>query len=182
MPLPEEEVSQILPGAIPYQVLEMLTHRSGEPEVVMLVQVIPHTIGFVGIGGWKMNGQGRQGLERRIEGRGVRGEKPRSERWEQGAASGDTNRGQSQESALVEFVDHAAGGKGFQVSGRGLPAPVVAKMLGDLMSAPVRVRANQIAQPRKIRLGDATTLTCNRFIHGMIMPCVEPLVQKKTRL
>jgi len=167
---PEEEAGQILSGAIPNQVLEVFSDRSGEPEVVIVVQIISHTTGFVGLGGRKMNRQGRQGLERRVEGPSVRGEKPLSERWEKGASSGNTNRGQRQEPALLEFVDHAAGSKGFQVSGRGLPAPVPAKMLGDLMSAPGRVCTNQIAQPGKIRLGKATTLTCNGFIHGMIMP------------
>ncbi len=45
----EEEAGQILPGAIPHQVLEMFTDRSGEPEVVMVAQVISHTTGFVGM-------------------------------------------------------------------------------------------------------------------------------------
>jgi len=109
------------------------------------------------------------------------GENPRSERGEKGASSGDTNRGPRQEPALFECVDHAAGGKGFQVARRGLPAPVPAKMLGDVLAAPVRVRVNQLAQPGKISLGEATPLTCHRFSHDMSMPCVQPLVQKKIR-
>jgi hypothetical protein len=43
----EEETGQILTGVILHQVLEMFTDRSIEPEVVMVVQVIPHTTVFV---------------------------------------------------------------------------------------------------------------------------------------
>ena len=92
-----------------------------------------------------MNGQGRQGLESCVDVRGFGRHKPLSERGEDVASRGDTNRGQLQEPALFEFVDHAAGGKGFQLSGRGLPAPVPTNMLGYFMAAPVRVPANQMA-------------------------------------
>ena len=59
-----------------------------------------------------------------------------------------------------------AGGKGFQLPRMGLPAPVPANVLGEVMAAPVRVLGNQIAQPGKIRWEDVPTLTVNRFIHG----------------
>jgi len=153
-------------GTILHQVLQMFSDRSGKPEVVMVVQVLAHTTGFVGIGGWNMNGQGRHVLERRVDRRGVGGNKPRAERWEEAASTGHTNRWQIQKPALFECVEHAAGGKGFQVSRMGLPSPVPANLLGELMPAPVRVLDNQIAQPGKIRWKDVPTLTSNRFIHG----------------
>ena len=59
----EEEAGQMVTGTILHQVLQMFPDRSGKPEVVMVVQVIPHTTGFGGIGGWNMNGQGRHVLE-----------------------------------------------------------------------------------------------------------------------
>jgi len=90
---------------------------------------------------------------------------------------GDTNRWQLEEPALFEFVNQASGGKGFELPSMGLPAPVPANVLGELMPAPLRVLGNQITQPGKIRGEDVPTLTSNRFIHGMIMPWVEPLVQ-----
>ncbi len=161
----EEETGQILTGAISNQVLEMFTDRSGESEVMMVVQVISQATGFGGMGGWNMNGQGRQGVERRGERRGVGRQKILWERGEEAASTGDTNRWQSQKPALFEFVDQAAGGKGFQLPSMGLPAPVPANMLSELMTAPVRVLGNQIVQPGKIRWEDVPTLTSNRFIH-----------------
>ncbi len=113
-----------------------------------------------------MNGQGHQGLERRGEGRGGGRKKPLSERRENMRSSGNTNRGQSQKPALFECVDQAASGKSLQVPGMGLPTPVPANLLGEVMATPVRVLGNQIAQPRKVRWEDVPTLTVNRFIHG----------------
>jgi len=49
----------------------------------------------------------------------------------------------------------------------GLPSPVPANVLGELMAAPGRVLGHQIAQPGKIRWEDVPTLTSNRFIHGL---------------
>jgi len=98
-----------------------------------------------------MNGQGRQGLERRGEGCHVGRNKTLSERWAEAASTGDTNRWQSQKPALFECVDQAASGKSLQVPGMGLPTPVPANLLGEVMATPVRVLGNQIAQPRKVR-------------------------------
>ena len=114
-----------------------------------------------------MNGQGRQGLERRGEGCHVGRNKTLSERWAEAASTGDTNRWQSQKPALFKCVDQAAGGKSLQLPRMGLPAPVPAKMLSEVMPAPVRVLGYQIAQPGKIRWGEVPTLTSNRFIHGL---------------
>lgn len=127
-----------------------------------------------------MNGQWRQVRERRFDGRGVGGNKSLSERWTDVASTGDTDRRQMKKSALFEFVDHASGGKGFQLPGMGLPSPVTANMLGYFMAAPVRVLYNQMAYPAKIRLGDATTLTCNRFIHGPDYAMGEVVSPEKT--
>ena len=50
----------------------------------------------------------------RFDGRGGRRNETLSERREKGTSRGDTNRWQSQEPALFELVDQAAGGKGLQ--------------------------------------------------------------------
>jgi len=167
---PEEEAGQRVTGVILHQVLEMFPNRSGESKVVMVVQVIAHTMVFVGIGSRKMNGQGHQGLERSGEGCHVGRKKTLSKRWAEAASTGDTNRWQSQEPTLFELVDQAAGGKSLQLPKRGLPAPVSANLLGELMAAPVRMLGHQIAQPGKIRVEEVPALTGDRFIHGMIMP------------
>jgi len=44
---PEEETGQVLTGAISHEILDLFTDRSSEPEVMKLVQVIPHTTVFV---------------------------------------------------------------------------------------------------------------------------------------
>jgi len=113
-----------------------------------------------------MNGQRRQVIERRFEGRGVWRNEILSERGEEAASTGHTDRWKIQEPALFEFVDQASGGKGFQLPSMGLPSPVPANVLGEFMPAPLRVLGNQIAQPGKIRWEDVPTLTSNRFIHG----------------
>jgi hypothetical protein len=61
----------------------------------------------------------------------------------------------------------------------GLPSPVPANLLSESMPAPVRMLDHQLAQPGKIRVEEVPTLAGDRFIHGMIMPWEEPLVQKK---
>ena len=70
-----------------------------------------------------MNGQGRQGLESCVDVRGFGRHKPLSERGEDVASRGDTNRGQLQEPAMFEFVDHAAGGQRFSVVRTGSASP-----------------------------------------------------------
>ena len=66
------------------------------------------------------------------------------------APAGNTYRRQIDKATLLKLVDHASSSKGFKLSGRGLPSPVNADMFGYLMSTPVWLILNHIAQPANI--------------------------------
>ena len=64
----------------------------------------------------------------------------------------------------------------------GLPAPVPANLLGELMPAPVRVLDNQIAQPGKISVEEVPALTGDRFYSWHEYAMGGPVSPAKNRL
>jgi len=67
--------------------------------------------------------------------------------WERGtrlAPAGNTYRRQIDKTPLLKLVDHASSSKGFELSGMGVPPPVIADMFGYSMPTPAWMVSNYI--------------------------------------